>query len=224
MSKFWPWPRTRTAHTSPEAKSLAAPGPDLLEIFGALPGFTGISASAEQALRVPAVSCAIRTIAEAAGSLDLAVKRIVGGVEVDAPEHPVAELLRGDVNEWTSTPELVADLVADALISDTGGVAYVSRTTDGRIAEVVRYHRSAVQVTRHPVTDEPSFSLDNRSLDPANVLHLRAPLGRAPADAGARGDRAGRRAGEARRAAFCPRRPAERHVDVPARNGRGRGA
>ncbi|MCC0067097.1 MAG: hypothetical protein H6896_08820 [Rhodovulum sp.] len=111
---FWPFPR-RKAPT--ESKSLAAPANDLLEIFGALQSTaSGISVSVEQAIRVPAVHSAIRVIAEAAGSLDVMVKRInADGSESDEPGHPVSKLLRGDVNDWTSGTELVTDLVCDAL-------------------------------------------------------------------------------------------------------------
>lgn len=164
---------------APETKSLAAPSPELLEVFGAAP--SGIAVTNEQALRVPAVSCAIRTIAEAAGSLDVAVKRIeADGSEVDAPEHPVSRLLRGDVNDWTSGATLVADLLSDALIHDLGGTAYVNRTGDGRIVEIVRYARSHLTVTLDVATGEPNFAFSDRALGRQDVLHIRATLGRAP--------------------------------------------
>ncbi len=173
---FWPFTRRQ----APEAKSLANPSDELLALFGAAPT-TGISVSTEHALRVPAVSAAIRTIAEAAGSLDIQVKAVAAdGSETDAPEHPVAKLLRGDVNDWTSAHELVSSLVADALISDQGGSAYVNRTGDGRIVEVVGYRRGVVQVERDLETEEPTFRIADRVMASANVLHLRAPLGRAP--------------------------------------------
>lgn len=174
------WSFLRSTPAS-EQKSLAAPTVDLFALFGVLPTASGIVVSTEEALRVPAVSCAIRTIAEAAGSLDLMVKEVgTDGTETDAPDHPVSKLLRGDVNDWTSGSELVADLVADALVSDAGGSAFVNRTVDGRIVEVVRYRRGVVQVNRDQATDEPTFTLNSRTLPPRDVLHLRAPLGRAP--------------------------------------------
>jgi HK97 family phage portal protein len=177
---MWPFNR-RATPVAPESKSLAAPTSDLLELFGATPTAAGVSVTVDAALRVPAVSCAIRTIAEAAASLDIAVKRVeADGSEVDAPEHPVSRLLRGDVNEWTSGPELIAGLVADALISDAGGTAYVNRTGDGRIVEVIRYRRGSLSVDVDAATDEPTFRLGNRVLPARDVLHVRAPLGRAP--------------------------------------------
>jgi HK97 family phage portal protein len=160
-------------------KSLANPSAELLEIF-ALQGAAGISVSTEQALHVPAVACAISVIALSVASLPLGVKRIDGNVETDAPEHPVAALLRRDLNDWTSWIELIADLVGDALIADTGGVAIVARAGDGRILEAVRCRRGTVEVRRHLVTDEPSYYLDSRPLELASVLHVRSPLGRAP--------------------------------------------
>lgn len=169
-------------HKAPiEAKSLAEPSADLLAIFGVLPSTNGITVSTEEAIRVPAVSCAIRTIAEAAGSLDLAVKRIEDdGSEVDAPDHPVSKLVRGDVNDWTSGAGLVADLVSDALMNDLGATAFVNRTGDGKIVEIVRYARSFLQVTLDPATSEPSFALSDRQLRAQDVVYLRSPLGRAP--------------------------------------------
>lgn len=165
-----------------EVKSLAAPEPELLAIFGVAPATAaGITVSTDQALRVPAVSCAIRTIAEACGSLDVVVKAVAAdGSETARPDHPVSKLLRGDVNGWTSGRELIADLVADALVSDAGGVAYVARAGDGRILEVTRYRRGVVTLTLDPETDEPSFRLAARPISPRELLHLRAPLGRAP--------------------------------------------
>lgn len=171
--------RRRTPPT--EAKSLAAPTSDLLELFGVVPSASGITVSIDQALRVPAVSAAIRTISEAAASLDVTVKRIeTDGSETDAPEHPVARLLRGDVNDWTSGPELVAHLVANALCNDAGGLAIVTRAGDGRIIEVVQANRGAVTVTRDVFTDEPIFTTADRTLDPRDVICVRSPLGRAP--------------------------------------------
>ncbi len=163
-----------------ESKSLANPSVELLELFGAMPQ-GAISISTDQALRVPAVSCAIRTIAEAAGSLAVSVKEVAAdGTERDAPDHPASKLLRGDVNEWTSRAELVADLISDALISDAGGCAFVNRTSDGHLVEIVRYRRGVMQVMRDVQTDEPSFTIDGAPLPSQNVLHVRSPLGRSP--------------------------------------------
>lgn len=175
---LWPFSR-RKAPT--EIKSLAAPDDALLTLFGALTSFNGISISTEQALNVPAVACAIRAISEAAGSLDLIVKRVMpDGSEEKAPDHPVAKLLASGVNEWMGAPELVTRLVGDALISDAGGFAYVSRTGDGRIVEVVRYRRGQFQVTLDPITEEPSFTVGVTPVRAQDVLYVRAPGGRAP--------------------------------------------
>lgn len=166
---------------APEQKSLAAPTVDLLELFGVSPTVSGLSLSVEQALRVPAVSCAIRTIAEAAATLSVMVKEVTpDGTESDRPNHPISRLLRGDVNEWTSGPKLIADLVSDALISDVGGIAYVGRAGDSRVVEIVRYRRGAVTVKLDAETEEPTFELNTTPLNARNVLHLRPTLGRAP--------------------------------------------
>lgn len=58
-----------------EVKSLSAPTQDLLDLFG-IPASSVPLVTTEQALRVTAVSCAIRTIAEAAASLGVMVKEV----------------------------------------------------------------------------------------------------------------------------------------------------
>ena len=63
--RLWPFSRRQAS----EVKSLANPSDELLALFGAAPS-TAIRVSTDQALRVPAVSAAIRTIADDLGGLD----------------------------------------------------------------------------------------------------------------------------------------------------------
>ena len=159
-------------------KSLAAPDADLSAIFGATPGY---GASAGVALTVPAVQAAVRLISEAAATLDLKVERIVEGKAVDAGDHPVARLLADRPNEWTDTFTFVRDMVAAALVSDKGSLAFVNRVGEGRIRELVRYEPA------HFVVDysgdgrlEPTFRVNNVSVSADDVVHLRSPFGRCP--------------------------------------------
>src|SRR4051794_22897725 len=107
-----------------ERKSLASPDAALLELFGASQTtFAGVSVTADSALRVPAVSCAIRTISEAVATLPcyVAIK------DTPAPEHPANQFLNGDWNSWTTAYDGMLSLVVDALTSDYGGLAWVNR-------------------------------------------------------------------------------------------------
>ncbi|SDM11953.1 phage portal protein, partial [Aliiruegeria lutimaris] len=170
------WPFTRTPKT--EAKSLAAPDDALLETFGILPiTSTGVTISAETALRVPAVSSAIRVISEAVASLDVSVKTPDGSQTID--NDPALQLLTSEANEWTSGYDLIRDLVIDALKQDVGGLAWVNRV-NGKPVEIIRYRPGVISVEYDQNTGEPSYKINNRPEPAANIIHLRAPFGRAP--------------------------------------------
>lgn len=166
-----------------ERKSLAAPSADLLALFGGVTTSSGGVLGLEGMLKVPAVSAAIRVIADAAASLDVSVKEIgADGVETDAPDHPATPFLQGAVNDWTSAAELIRDLTSDALLRDLGGLALVTRNPDGRIVEAIRYAPGAIGVDYDPSTLEPTYrDASGRPLRSGDVIHLRPPFGRAPA-------------------------------------------
>lgn len=157
--------------------TLSNPDPELLNIFGiGVPG----SISRAQALAVPAVNAAIRSISEAAACMDIRVVRInEDGTETDDPKHDVAMLLRGDVNEWTSSFEFVRDLAAMAMMTDQGGVAWVNRV-DGRPQEIILYKPGKVAVTYADDTGEPSYKIGANPIPSSDIIHLRSPFSQCP--------------------------------------------
>lgn len=163
---------------SVEAKSLTNPTDDEMVILtGGVVG--GVSLAV--ALTVPAVQSAIRIISEAAASLDIAVMRIKeDGTEERDHRHQVARLLHDQPNEWTSTFELVRDLVATALTHDRGGVAFVNRVGD-EVREIIRYEPSYVTVdVSADGRQEPSYRIANRPIAASDIIHVRSPFGRSP--------------------------------------------
>lgn len=169
--KFWPLPFF-------ERRSIAQPSSEDFATFGG--GSTlGIGRSA--ALTVPAVQSAVRVISEAAASLSIGVVSISSdGTETPAPDHPVARLLADQPNDWTSTFELVRDLVATALIEDRGGVAWINRV-GGEVREIIHYAPTNTSVDYS--TDgrsEPRFRINEISQNSADIVHLRSPFGRSP--------------------------------------------
>ncbi|MFD1341464.1 phage portal protein [Litorisediminicola beolgyonensis] len=174
------WPFTRKVQT--EEKGLAEPGGDLYALFGLMPtAATGTPVTPESALRVPAVGSAIRVISEAVATLDISVKAIgEDGTETALPNHPVLPFLRDQANDWTDGFSLIRDLVIDALSDDKGGVAYVNRLGDGRVAEIIRYRRGVIDVQFDQTTGEPSYKIDARPVPASNVIHLRSPFGKSP--------------------------------------------
>jgi HK97 family phage portal protein len=161
-----------------EAKSLSNPTDDEMAILtGGVVG--GVSLTV--ALTVPAVQSAIRILSEAAASLDTAVMRINDdGSEVKDTSHQVSRLLANQPNDWTSTFELIRDLVATALTNDRGGVAFVNRV-GGEVREVIRYEPSYVTVDfSADGRQEPSYRIANRPVSASDVIHIRSPFGRSP--------------------------------------------
>ncbi|RWN81777.1 MAG: phage portal protein [Mesorhizobium sp.] len=171
---MWPF---KSRQLPVETKSLAAPDEELLAILGA--SVTGTAAvSASIALTVPAVSAAIRVIAEAAATLDVKVQRRDGDAWVDDEEHPAWHLLRGDACPWLSGFEVIRDLVSESLTRDVGGLAWVNRV-DGKPAEIIHYRDHVISV-EYADTGEPKYRLSGKPVPAADVIHLTGPFAKSP--------------------------------------------
>ncbi len=171
MIKLWPFGKL-------ERRSLDNPTE---EEYAILTGGVLGSTSLATALTVPAVQSAIRIIAEAAACLDVAVVEIADdGTETPTRSHPVAVLLADQPNEWSSTFELIRDLVATALTHDKGGIGWVNRVGE-EVREIVRYEPAYATVDYSADgRQEPSFRINNRPISSADIIHLRSPFGRSP--------------------------------------------
>ena len=170
------------ARKAPEAerKSLATAGSWWELITGSAPTAAGITVTATAALRVPVVANAIQLISEAVASLDVFVKRIEDGAEVDDEGHQLLPLLRDEANGWTSSFEFFRQIVVDALTLDQGGMAMVIRADDGRPLEIVRYMPGILVVDVDQTTGERTYKLNAQTVPAQNVIHLLPPLGIAP--------------------------------------------
>lgn len=172
------WPFSRSAVT-PETKSLTSPDAVIEALFGLTPTVTGVAVSRTAALQTPAVAAAIQIISEAVASLDVTVKRIEGGVELDVPDHPALRLLRDSANGWTSGFELIRELVKDALMQDVGGMAWVN-WTGGEPREIIRYRSGLLTFDLDTNTGERFYRISNDRIPSQAVIHLLPPMGRAP--------------------------------------------
>ncbi|MGV8831248.1 MAG: phage portal protein [Devosia sp.] len=159
-----------------ERKSLGNPTEEELAIFtGATAGY---GVSLHTALTVPAVQSSIRLICEAAASLEIRVERLSGNVWTTAPEHPVAKLLADQPNEWSSTFDLVRDLIATALTTDKGGLAFVNRV-GGDVREIVRYEPGHYTIDfSQDGRQEPTFRINNTVIASDSIIHIRGPFSR----------------------------------------------
>lgn len=153
-----------------QRKSLANPTIDELSLFGALPTSSGVNVNAASAMRCTAVRAAVQTIAEAVGQLPVHVFDRETK-ERDAVD-PVAVLLNGQANEWTSASDMREILTRDALLHGDGLAAIVR--VDGKPKELVRYRPGQVTIS----ADEwggPVYRKGDRVIPRADVFHIKAP-------------------------------------------------
>lgn len=130
-----------------DQKAYTLTDPDALAIFGAIPTTSGISIGPSNAMRVPAVACAVGLISETIGALpfkfhDRASKEAL-------TDHPVYRLVHDEANEWTSAAELREALTLDALLHGAGH-AQVIRTADDTPFELHRLEPGRVQRDLEP--------------------------------------------------------------------------
>lgn len=155
--------------------TLSSPSDELLSLFSARPtSSTGIAVSAENALRVPAVACAVRTIAEAVAQLPLhTYKRDQDGSKTRATDHPAHALLHDDANEWTSAFDLKLQVTVDALLRDNG-FAYVNKV-GGVPREILRLDPGTVTIESDG--GAPRYILQDgrsrRELAREDVIHIK---------------------------------------------------
>lgn len=178
---MWPFrSRPESAQPAPAAPETRALGDQLLALFGAVPAASGISITPATAMRCAAVRAAVEAISEAMGCLPLHLyARGEGGARERADDHPAANLLAGDANEWTSAGGLREQLTRDALLFGNGFAAIV-RDGTGTPRELLRLDPAAVTLERDPASGEPIYRLatgqpGNRILDRRDVLHIAAP-------------------------------------------------
>ncbi len=130
-----------------EEKALTLTNPDALSLFGVLPTASGVSIGPSNAMRVPAVSCAVGLISETIGALP--VKLYGRDDKAALTDHPAYRLVHDEANPWTSAAELRRDLTLDALLHGAGH-AQVVRLTDGTPYELHRLEPGTVQPDKEP--------------------------------------------------------------------------
>lgn len=150
--------KSQRKHLEEKSWTLDEPGVELLALFGA-GGVTaaGETVGPESAMRVPAVACAVRTIAETVASLPLHVylRAKDGGRERDR-DHPAAKVLDRP-SPWCDAYTFKLRLVMDA-IQYGRGLAVAARG-GGNVRELHRIVPGGLSVRTDSLTGEPSYVL-----------------------------------------------------------------
>ncbi|MGV6804083.1 MAG: phage portal protein [Ruegeria sp.] len=163
-----------------EEKALTLTDPDALTLFGVLPTATGLSVGPGNAMRVPAVNCAVSLISETLGALP--VKLYDRASKDTLTDHPAYRLVHDEANEWTSAAELREQLTLDALLHGAGHAA-VTRLDDDTPFELHRLEPGKIQRDQEP-DGEPFYRVSTDAghvrLSYRDVLRIEAIGGVSP--------------------------------------------
>lgn len=142
---------------------------------------SGVVVTHDTALRVPAVAASVRTIAEACATLDCRVVQISeDGAETVDRTHPANALIAAEANDWTSSFELIRQLVVDALTRDQGGMAWVNWLHDKPV-EIIRYRPGIIGVEYDADgSGKPSYRINGRPTPAEQIIHVRSTFEKCP--------------------------------------------
>lgn len=182
---MWPFSRSKTettADAAQETRSLADPTFEDFQIFGVMPTAAGVNVSPSTATRCTAVRAAVAALSEPCGHLPLGVyRRGANGAHEPDLDHPVARLLSGAANPWTTAQQFREQLVRDALLHGDG-FGFVTRDGSGTPRELHRLKPGSVSISEDQITAEPVYRVSaqngaiNGIVPRTNIIHLRGPL------------------------------------------------
>jgi HK97 family phage portal protein len=139
-----------------------------------------IQVGPSNAMRVPAVACAVSIISEKCG--DLPAKLYHRDTKETAGDHPAYKLIHDEANPWTSAARFRIDLTIDALLRGDG-FAQVVRAPDGRPFELHRLKPGTVQA-RFEDDGTPFYLVGRRNAQERKeydeILHIQPSDGVAP--------------------------------------------
>ena len=138
--------------------TLSDPGPEMLALFsgGMVETHAGEPVGPESAMRTPAVSCAVRAIAETMASLPLKIYKLSGSDKTVDLEHPANAVLARPV-PWMSGYEFRLRLILDAIKYGRG--AAVTVRANGIVRELHRVPYGSLRIERPDLLGEPTFHL-----------------------------------------------------------------
>lgn len=174
--------RLKSLFASEEKSTLANASPELIALFGAAPTASGVSVTAETALKNSTVYGCVKILSESVAQLPLHLyRRTPDGGKERATDHPLSAILNGQPNDWTSSFEWRLSMQS-ALCLHGNAYSFINRT-NGEIAELVAIPSNQVSVLSNPLTMEPAYqvttSAETRVYDRSQIFHLKT-LGTSP--------------------------------------------
>ena len=137
--------------------SPAIASPELLALFGATPTAAGAAVTPETAMRCSAVFGCVKVLSESVAQLPLHLyRRTPDGGKERAGDHPLAEILHGQANDWTSAYDFRLGMQT-ALCLHGNAYAFINRDGSGAVVELIQLPSSAVSVETDNLTQEPVY-------------------------------------------------------------------
>lgn len=158
-----------------EAKAeLTDPASESWETLTAPFGITanGVAVNAESAMRVPAVNCAVRTIAETVATLPAKVFKSDGEGKEPDEDHDAYVLVHDDANDWMSAGKVREVITIDAIMWGDG-FGYVNKV-GGKPKEIIHIPRSNISVEWTDL-GEPKYKIGEEPKRADEIIHLQAP-------------------------------------------------
>lgn len=135
------------------------------------PSPSGITPSADDAMRVGAVNCAVMLTTDPIRTLPCEL-RLRGDTFADVTAHPAADLVSGFANDWSSAGDVRQRITIDAILYGDG-FGFVSKVA-GKPVEIIHLPRGTVSV-EWLSTGEPIYSVNGEKYGPGEILHLSQP-------------------------------------------------
>lgn len=172
--------KKKTAHPQEEQKAYPLNSAEALQLFGFLPTASKIIVGATNAMRVPAVACAVGNISEKIG--DIPFKLYDRVTKETVREHPAYKLIHDEANPYTSASQLRVNMMKDALLHN-GGHALVLRNSADEPVEFQYLAPGSVQ-NRYEDDGTPYYLVsENRSItryEFTDILHIQPLEGVSP--------------------------------------------
>lgn len=167
---------------SEKKSGLGDPSPELIALFGGAPSASGVAVTPESALRCPTVYASVKVLAESVAQLPLHLyRRTEDGGKERATDHPLAEILHDQANDWTSSADFRLTMQT-ALCLYGNAFAFINRT-GGTITELIPIPSHSVTVLTDTFTLEPRYRVTTeggtREYDRTEIFHLKT-LGTVP--------------------------------------------
>lgn len=166
------WTAAGLSRPRQERVNAAAAPPEMLLGGYSGPTDSGIHVSWQSALTITThLRCGL-LIADGISTVPCKLMRRVGDKRVEAPEHPLYDLLLNAPNEWDTAQQLLETIALHSVFTGNGYV-FVNRVR-GRVRELISLEREEVSVCK--LSDRSIEYRINGDLTPAgSVWHMRGP-------------------------------------------------